>query len=455
MVGGAYGEWGMLSMWRAPARRQPSYTAGMDPETLRRTSFVPHSTPFYVERAKGSYLYTDDGRAILDAGGGAIVTNIGHGRKEVADVAAKTLEQFGYVVPTFSTPQRVALAERLVANWLPKGLTRCFFTSGGSESVDAALRLVRAHHVAAGRPERWKVIGSDLSYHGITLATLSVANHAPRRAAFEPMLPAFPHTPNPYDNENAAALLEQVIKKEGPDTVAAVILEPVVGSAGGAMVPPPEFWPRVREVCDRHGVLLIADEVMTGFGRTGKKFAVEHWDVTPDVLVGGKGLAGGYAPMGGVFATEAVIAPLVEARQDLMFYTFAAHPLCCAIADKVLEIMEREQLVEQVAATGARLRKRLDALADHPNVREVRGLGLMLGIEWVKERRTGEPFPAGDRVANRVTAEALERGVWVYPSGSGTHQDCTMFGPPFVLTGAEIETIGSVTEASINAVVGG
>ena len=171
--------------------------------------------------------------------------------------------------------------------------------------------------------------------------------------------------------------------------------------------------------------------------------------------MGGKGLAGGYAPMGGVFATEAVVAPLVEARQDLMFYTFAAHPLCCAIADKVLEIMEREQLVEQVAATGARLRKRLDALADHPNVREVRGLGLMLGIEWVKERRTGEPFPAGDRVANRVTAEALERGVWVYPSGSGTHQDCTMFGPPFVLTGAEIETIGSVTEASINAVVGG
>jgi adenosylmethionine-8-amino-7-oxononanoate aminotransferase len=423
----------------------------MDPERLRNASFVPYATPFEVVRAEGGYLYAADGRAIFDAGGGAIVTNIGHGRKEVAAVAKDALERWGYVVPTWTTPEKVRLAERLVANWLPKGITRCFFTSGGSESVDAALRLARAHHVLSGRPERWKAIGTDLSYHGITLGTLGVANHATRRAQFEPMLPQFPKTPNPYDNENAASLLEQTIQAEGPESIAAVILEPVVGAAGGTIVPPPEFWPRVREVCDRYGVLLIADEVMTGFGRTGKRFAVEHWDVTPDILVGGKGLAGGYAPMGGVFATDAVVAPLVEAKQDLMFYTFAAHPLCCAIADCVLDIMEREQLVEGVAARGGELLAALSPLASHPNVSEVRGLGLMLGVELVKDRRTGTHFAPSDRAAGRVTAAGLERGVWFYPAGSSTHPDCTMMGPPFAITSEEIRFVADTLEASIDA----
>jgi adenosylmethionine-8-amino-7-oxononanoate aminotransferase len=427
----------------------------MDPERLRQTAFVPYTTPFEVSRAEGNYLYTPEGRAILDAGGGAIVTNIGHGREEVAEVAREALSTFGYVVPTFATPQKVALSERLVANWLPKGLTRCFFTSGGSESVDAALRLARSHHLYAGRPERWKVIGSDLSYHGSTLAALAVANHAPRRAPFEPMLAAFPKTPNPYDNEDAAGLLEATIRREGADSVAAVILEPVVGSAGGAMVPPPDFWPRVREICDRHGILLIADEVMTGFGRTGRNFAVEHWGVTPDILVGGKGLAGGYAPMGGVFATDAVVAPLVEARQDLMFYTFGAHPLCCSIADKVLEIMERERLVEAAATRGEQLMRRLGALSEHPNVLGVRGLGLMLGIELVADRATGAHFDPAKRVASKVTSAGLRRGAWFYPCGSGPHPDCVMLGPPFTLEEHEIEVIGETLEASINAAVGG
>lgn len=438
-----------------PSLRRTLHAVAMDADRIRNASFVPYAAPFQVVRAEGNYLYTPDGRAILDAGGGAIVTNIGHGRPEIAEAARETLQKWGYVVPTFMTPEKLALTERLVANWLPKGLTRSFFTSGGSESVDSALRLARMHHLYAGRPERWKVIGSDLSYHGSTLATLAVANHAPRRAPFEPMLPAFPKTPNPYDNENPAALLEQTIQREGPESVAAVILEPVVGSAGGAMVPPPDYWPRVREICDRFGVLLIADEVMTGFGRTGKKFAVEHWGVTPDILVGGKGLAGGYAPMGGVFATDAVVEPLVEARQDLMFFTFAAHPLCCAIADRVLEIMEREKLVEGVAARGAELMARLSGLAAHPNVAEVRGLGLMLGIELVKDQRTGTHFEPSQRIPGRVVAAGLERGAWFYPAGSSTHPDCIMLGPPFTLTADEVALIAETLEASIEAAIAG
>jgi adenosylmethionine-8-amino-7-oxononanoate aminotransferase len=200
--------------------------------------------------------------------------------------------------------------------------------------------------------------------------------------------------------------------------------------------------------------LLIADEVMTGFGRTGKRFAVEHWDVTPDILVGGKGLAGGYAPMGGVFATDEVVAPLVDARQDLMFFTFGAHPLCCAIADKVLAIMERERLVEGVAGRGAALMARLSGLASHPNVMEVRGLGLMLGIELVKDRRTGEHFDPSQRIPGRVVAAGLERGAWFYPAGSSTHPDCIMLGPPFALEDSEIAFIGETLEASIEAAVG-
>jgi adenosylmethionine-8-amino-7-oxononanoate aminotransferase len=172
------------------------------------------------------------------------------------------------------------------------------------------------------------------------------------------------------------------------------------------------------------------------------------------VLVGGKGLAGGYAPMGGVFATDAVVAPLVEARQDLMFYTFAAHPLCCAIANKVLEIMERERLVEGVAERGAALMARLSGLASHPNVAEVRGLGLMLGIELLKDRRAGTHFEPAERVPNRVTAAGLERGAWFYPCGSGTHPDCIMLGPPFALEDREIDFIGETLEASIDAAVG-
>ncbi len=426
----------------------------MDRDQLLRNAFVPHSAPLEIVRAEGAYLYTADGRQILDAGGGAIVTNIGHGRKEVAEAYAKAVEAITYVVPSWMTKYKAALIERLVANWLPKGLTRCFFTSGGSEAVEAALRLARAHHVAAGRPERWKIIGLDLSYHGVSLGALGVGYHAGRRAAFEPMLPAFPHAPNPYDHENAAAQLEAVIQAEGPESVAAFIAEPIVGAAGGAMVPPPEYWPRVREICDRYGILMIADEVMTGFGRTGKRFAMDHWGVTPDILVGGKGLAGGYAPIGGIFTSDAVVAPLAERREDLMFYTFSGHPASCAAAEKVLEIMEREQLVDRAAAMGVELQMTLMPLASHPNVLEVRGLGLMQGLELVRDRTTGETFPPARRFAASVTAAGLERGAWLYPCGSGAHPDCILLGPPLTITGDEVAVIGQVLFESIEAALG-
>jgi adenosylmethionine-8-amino-7-oxononanoate aminotransferase len=437
----------------------------MDPERLRRVSFVPSRGPaFAVQRGEGVYLVTPDGQRILDAAGGAIVANIGHGRSEVAEVAARALEEVSYVVPPFATEAKVRLVERLADNWLPEGVTRVGFSSGGSESVDAAIRLARQHHVAAGRPERWKIIGRELSYHGITLAALAAGGHATRRQGFEPLLLDFPKAPAHYcldcslgrhnDGclERAADGLEETIVREGPDTVAAFIAEPVVGSAGGALVPPEGYWPRVAEICRQYGVLLIADEVMTGFGRTGRRFGVDHWGVVPDIIVGGKGLAGGYAPIGGIYATDNVVAPLADQGQDLMYYTFAGHSAACAVADKVLEILDQEDLVARAAAMGEVLRARLSALETHANVAEIRGLGLLWGIELVRDRETLERFPASDHVAMRAVVAGLQRGVFFYPGGSGPAQDVVL---PFIISEDEIETLVTVLGESIDFAVGG
>lgn len=431
-------------------------------------SFIPtgHGAPLEIARAEGAWLHTVDGRRILDAAGGAIVSNIGHGRREVAQAAAQALEEISYVVPGFATRSRTLLDERLVERWLPDRLTRVFYTSGGSESMDAAIRLARQHHVSAGRPERWKVIGRELSYHGTTLATLAIGGNARRRKGFEPYLFDSPRAPATYCLRCPLGLsyprcevacaddVERIILAEGPETVAAFVAEPVVGSTAGALAPPDEYWPRLSEICGRHGVLLIADEVMSGFGRTGREFAVDHWDVCPDILAGGKGLSGGYAPMGAVAATDAVVAPLAERGDELMFFTYSAHPASCAAALAVLDILEREHLVERCAEIGAELRAHLEArFADHPHVAEIRGKGLLLGIELVRDRETLESFAPEARLAQRVVGAGIGEGVFFYPAGSPPAQDCIVLGPPFIIGRAEIELIGKALESAISQAV--
>ncbi|MCZ6782717.1 MAG: aspartate aminotransferase family protein [Proteobacteria bacterium] len=439
----------------------------MDPERAQSYAFVPRpgAVPLTIERAEGCYLFTPDGTRILDAAGGAVVVNIGHGRREVAEAVAAELERATYVVPVFATESRLELLERLRREWLPDGLDRVYLTSGGSESVDAAIRLARQHHVAAGRPERTKIIGRDLSYHGTTVTTLSAGGHPKRRAAFGPMLTDWPKAPACYclrcplgKRYPSCAVacaddVERIFEEEGPETVAAFIAEPVGGSTAGALDPPPEYWPRLAEICRAHGVLLIADEVMSGFGRTGKKFGVDHWGVVPDILVGGKGLAGGYAPLGGVFTSDEIVAPLAAAGEDLMFYTFGAHPAACAASNKVLEIMEREDLVRRAAEQGEALRKRLAPLEDHPHVAEIRGRGLLLGIELVKDRDTLEPFPPEANLTNKVVGAGFAEGVFFYPGGSGPAQDVIVLGPPFVIGDEEIDKIASALCTAIDSAV--
>jgi adenosylmethionine-8-amino-7-oxononanoate aminotransferase len=470
----------------------PDRTASLlaDPTRVASYAFVPGGAALPVSRAEGAWFVLPDGRRILDAAGGAIVANVGHGRREVAEAVAAALEQAAYLVPPFASDARLALVERLRRSWLPAGLTRVLFTSGGSESMDAAIRLARQHHVAAGRPARWKVIGRELSYHGATLATLAAGGHTTRRAGLDPFLFDWPKAPAHYCLRCPLGLarpscdvacvdaIEALIEREDPETVAAVVAEPVVGSSGGALVPPDAYWPRLAALCRRHGVLLIADEVMAGFGRTGRAFAVDHWGVVPDILVGGKGLSGGYAPMGGVYASEAVVAPLAARGDDFMFFTYGAHPASCAAADAVLAIVEREGLVARAAEQGKRLLDRLTAtLAGHPNVAEVRGRGLLLGIELVKDRATLEPFAAETKLTGRVVAAGLRRGVFFYPGGttfprreadacrgsfprsepkaSGESQnlDVICLGPPFTIGDEEIDLVCDVLPAAIDDAV--
>jgi len=412
-----------------------------------RYPFVPGLTPPHIVGGEGSTLFTHDGKQILDAAGGAVVANIGHGRPEIAEAAAEAVTGKGYVVPLWATDARVRLVERVTGGWLPEPLTQCLFVAGGSESVDTAIRIARQHHLARGDAGRWKVLGREISYHGATVATLNVGNHDRRREGFEPLLLDLPKI-----DTLDAELVAKVVQDHDPATIAALVVEPISGASGGALVPPDDYLPKLRQLCDQTGILLICDEVMTGFGRTGRNFAVDHHDVVPDILVSGKGLTGGYVPAGGVFATRAVVDPIADAGMNVMYFTFSGSDMICAVADRVLQIMEDEDLVNRAAQMGARLNALLhEAFDDHPNVASVRGRGLLQGIELVADRDTNASF--GGRLAPELTAQALERGCWIYPAGCAGVPDAALFGPPFVVTESELAAMVTICRDSLDAAV--
>jgi adenosylmethionine-8-amino-7-oxononanoate aminotransferase len=414
------------------------------------------------ESGEGCYLTDVDGRTYLDGlSGGAFVTNIGHGRKEVAAAMADQAGRLAYVVPyNFVAPPTVKLAEKL-AQLAPGDLSRVFFTSGGSEAVETALKIAKQYHFLNGERKRTKVISRHGSYHGSTYLAMSIsgASHDFNSRMFEPLAPGCVQVPwhncyrcefgmqYPQCRTLCARTIEQAILHEGPETVAAIIAEPVP-SAATIHVPVPDYLPMLREIADRYGVLLIIDEVINGFGRTGKLFACEHWGVVPDIMTVAKGITSGYAPMGAAIAGPKVTAKFnaTPGREGGLNHvlSFGGHAAAAAAALKNIEILEQERLVENSAAMGAYLLEGLSNLRKHPLVGDVRGLGLLAAIELVRSKDTREPFRPSDQMPARVTAYMREQGLL-----ARTYQVIEV-GPPLVAGRKEVEKIVEVIERTVH-----
>ena len=390
------------------------------------------------------------GNTSIDAMSGLWLKNVGYGRKEIADAAYEQMLKLTYMPMGTTTEPTIRLAEK-VAEITPGDLSRSFFTSGGSESVETAIKLTRAYFKRVGEPGRIKFISRRGSYHGATAGALALGGSPLYpRGDYEPLMPGAFHVPQPnfyrceYNSrtaeecaERCVQAVEDTIKFQGPETVAAVIAEPV-SSPMGAVVPAANYWPRLREICDQYGALLIADEVITGFGRTGKMFACEHWNVTPDIMTVAKGITSGYIPMGGAI-TRKNIADAFVGSQRVTFrhvITFGGHPVAAAAALRNIQIMEDEQLVDNAARMGNYLLDGLKELQEkHQMIGDVRGLGLMCGLELVRDRETKATYPAEADLGNRLTAGFNENGLILRGS------DNMNVAPPLCVTAGEIDEI--------------
>ena len=416
--------------------------------------------PVFI-RGEGVELIDGAGHRYLDAASGVGVTCLGYGVTEVAEAMRAQAEQLPYLhALRFEAAPAQELAD-LVAEVTPGDLDQVFFASGGSEANESAIKFARQYWLERGQPERWRVVGRWPSFHGNTLATLSVGWHAARRKRHAPLLLPMPHieAPNSYRGCGhcrqaesctlaCARELERRILEVGPETVAAFIIEPVVGAAAGALVPPPDYLPMIREICDRYDILLIADEVFTGFGRLGSWFGAQRLGVLPDIIVFAKGISAGYAPLGGFAVRSALVEPLRQGSGRFEHnFTFAGHPVAAAVGTAVIRILRRDRLVERVAALEPyffeRLHQHLDAL---PIVGDVRGLGLLAGVELVADRRTKQPFPAPAEMAARAARYALGEHVIVYPCSGGIDGeagDYLLLAPPFVTSEDDLDRMAA------------
>jgi len=422
-----------------------------------------------VARAKGAQVWDTDGRRYLDGAGGAVVVGVGHGDERVVEAIRAQALAVAYAHGTMFTSDALEAYAAELAEVVPVDDARVYPVSGGSEAIETALKMARAYHLARGE-DRHRVIARWGSYHGNTRGALDASGRAPLRRPYLPWLGQASHTlaayeyrcPFPATHPNGcgrryADALEAAIARAGPGTVAAFVAEPVAGAALGAAVPPDGYWPAVAEVCRRHGVLLVADEVMTGFGRTGRWFGCDHWGVRPDILAAAKGAASGYWPLGLAVAS----GPVHDTIAGTGFthgLTYSHHVVGAAAGREVLRILRQDGLVEAAAGKGKRLLAELEArLAGHQQVGDVRGLGLMVAVELVADRASRAPFPRSARVAERVVAAARDRGLLLYSStgcADGTEGDLVMLGPPLVVTDAEVEEMAATTAAAVEAATG-
>ncbi len=448
-------------------------TATRESAVLRRS--FRKSFPVAV-RGEGVYVWDASGKRHLDFSGSAAVNFIGHGVPEIAAAMAEQAVQLEFVhTSQFTTPIAEEYAEELLTFAGENFRGGCvYFTCGGSESIETALKLARQYQVETGQPKRHQIISRQQSYHGSTLGALSVSGNRKRREIYLPMVKEFAHVGVPYCyrckfdctdscyncGQQYAAEVEQAIVASNGEA-AAFLFEPVSGATLGAVTPPSGYLEKVAEICRRHGVLLIADEVMTGMGRTGRNFAVEHWNLAPDILVTAKGLSSGYAPLGAVIASKKVIDAIAAGTGAFLHgFTYNAHPLSLAAGRAVLRYLQSRHLVqaansEREGTIAHMLRHALDGLQDLPTVGDVRGIGLLLGIEFVADKKTKEPFAPERNFAGRVGQAAAQRGLLVYPmqgSVDGISGDHLLLAPPAVITDEQIEcSLDQLGQAIIEA----
>ncbi len=443
---------------------QTDELARADLEHLIHPLYHPaaHEGAVIFERGEGVWLWDTSGKRYLDGLSCLWNVNIGHGRREVAEAAREQMSTLAFAngYTGFSNVPAIRLAERL-AKLAPGDLNAVFFTSGGGESNESAFKMARFLWNVQGKPEKFKIIARFDAYHGVTTAAMAATGMAPYWERFGPLAPGFLHAaaPNPYrlgDSPEetarlALASIEELIAREGADTVAAIIAEPIQG-AGGVIIPPDAYIRGLRELCDRHQLYLIADEVITGFGRTGTWFGMEQFGVQADMMTFAKGVTSGYQQLGGLMVSERIQTILAAQPSDVKWmhaYTYSAHPTACAVAMANLDIIERDGLVRRSAEMGEKLLARLEELRELPNVGDVRGRGLIARVELVEDVRTRRAFPAAAKVGDRVIAAARERGLVTRNRG-----DVIALAPPLCIDEDEIEFAVSALRDAIRDVVG-
>jgi len=422
-------------------------------------------------RGEGCWIIDRTGRRFLDASGQAAVISIGHGVAEIGQAMAEQSAQIAFAHTTqFHSDPAEKLAHRLLALAPPNFRSggRVYFTSGGSEATETAIKLARQFHLESGQPVRYRVVSRRQSYHGSTLGAMTVSGNVARRAPYQPLLAEWGHTAPcfcyhcPFDKKfpdcaiACANDLDNFLDTNDVASVAAFIFEPVVGATLGAAVPPDGYAQRIAEICRDHGILLIADEIMSGMGRTGKPFAIQHWNVEPDIILVGKGIASGYAPLGAVLVAPRVVDAFERGSGAFQHgFTYQAHPVTTAAANAVLDYIESHRLFERVQPASETLRAELSALSSHPHVGEIRGLGLLLAIEFVKSKSTREPFPKEQNIAERIRQAALDKNVLTYPTQGcvdGINGDHILLAPPFIISQTESAQIGRAVHFSLQKV---
>jgi adenosylmethionine-8-amino-7-oxononanoate aminotransferase len=398
--------------------------------------------------SQGSYILDETGKRYFDASGGAVVVNIGHAVPEIAEALAGQARVLPYVNGTQFTNNAVEALASELAEVLPGTLKYSYFLSSGSEANEAAVKLARQYWYEKGIHSKWKIISRTPSYHGNTLTALSLSGREHYRTVFGPLLTDFPRikAPDPYRHPGCSActgeLLEEEILRQGPDTVAAFIAEPIIGSSAGAVVPSVEYYDRIADICRKYEILFIADEVMSGMGRTGKWFSFQHYHFVPDILVTGKGINGGVIPLSGLVAKKEIVDQLAAGSGYFNHaQTYSHTPVTCAAGVATLRYLKKHRLVERCAEMGGVLQECLSELREYPVVGDVRGKGLMFAVEFVQDRKTKTPFNRSEKFVERLTEAAFQNGVILWNNVGhvdGTNGDLVMIAPPFTVTDEEL-----------------